>query len=259
MRGDINDAFWDAAFQTRGMGNAAELSDEENAGEEEIDDKLDVHVTIAHADTLRRFSIDDDIVSVYENNDNGCMSTIGTEVWDAAVLFCFHLQMQKSIAISGSVLELGSGVGLCGCYLKALFGDAVDVTMSDYSKDVMRLLNKSADRVGVRTKVLNWFDAGTWEEQQYDFVVGTALVYTPEHAAVADVIKTCLKATGVCLVIQLSTRPGMTTFLERCIEVGLVVKEEEVPDDVVESAKRCTGKRAVEGREDFRVYNITHM
>ena len=237
------------------------------------------------ADARNRYDVGGIYVKVYENGENGCLSTIGTEVWDAAVLFCFLFSEEASgVAAflrtsfpaggrSARVLELGSGVGLSGCFLKTVMGGGIDLTMTDYSPEVIRLLLRSASLLGegVNVRVLDWYREETYgggggegeggagtAGPLYDCVVGTALVYSPSHSVVADVINATLSPAGKAFILQLSTRPGVKEFLARCEALDLEVKVEEVGESVVERARVCRKKEGIGGSEEMRVYTITH-
>jgi SAM-dependent methyltransferase len=191
-------------------------------------------------------------VDVYTNGEDGCLAAIGTEVWDAALLLCESL---PGAPPPGRVLELGSGAGLAGCFLKKR---GADVTLTDYNPAVLRLLRKSAGLVGARVLTLDWYRRETWgEEGAYDSLVGAALVYSPDHACVADVIKHCLRRGGEATLLQLSVRPGVAEFLRRCEDVGLGVEERRVDEGAVERAGEARGEIA--GAEDFRIYTIKHI
>ncbi|CAM9370601.1 unnamed protein product [Laminaria digitata] len=65
-----------------------------------------------------------------------------------------------------------------------------------------------------------------------DVAVGSALVYSPHHACVADVLSHLFVEEGGCraaYVVQLSTRPGFDDFLHRLGACGLRYRLERIP------------------------------
>ena len=223
-------------------------------------------------------------VDLHQLQEDGVLSTIGGEVWEAAYLLSNYLCLRKDVVVkSEKVLELGAGLGLVGLVCASLFDEQHKkgrVCLSDFSFDLVRNLKRNArrNRVGgmkmgceVNVRKIDWFDytqqrqsravvvaaaaAAVDEDDEdddaYDLLVGSALVYSPSHAALADALKYLLgkKRGSKALVLQILDRPGFRdAFLPRCEELGLDVKIEAVTEEVVKLAEESMGKKLSDPR-----------
>lgn len=59
-------------------------------------------------------------IPVVEIRGNGVLDTIGGEIWEASLLLCAFVLLQPHLFLHGSVMELGSGLGLPGLLVSQL-------------------------------------------------------------------------------------------------------------------------------------------
>jgi hypothetical protein len=124
-----------------------------------------------------------------------------------------YLTVCRPELISQRILELGSGVGAVGCYVAALQAQEQQgsITLTDYDHQLLANMCHAVQRTFphgsthpthddtspfVRIAQLDWMQfaqsATTPHSLEYDdidCVIGSALVYGPQHACVADVLK----------------------------------------------------------------------
>lgn len=155
-----------------------------------------------------------------------------------------------------TLLELGCGCGLVGIValqllLKSyksvnshpdknqshvLHASMPSLHLSDNDQEVLDLLLESITSQSVFTAIpsltssanlhithLNWLDylddenmSKRMTKSRFSLILGSALVYAPEHAALADVLSHFLN--GACekaLILQICDRPGFSEFLAR--------------------------------------------
>ena len=220
-------------------------------------------------DVVKHYDLPCGRVSVFENYNDGCLSRIGSETWDAGIVFTMMLPTVlpaglPPVARCLGILELGSGVGTVGCALAYHIAGLVPrplLTLSDYQDDVLRLLRKTVGNLGDSARVdvakLDWFRRDTWGlPGSYDLIVGTAVVYSPDHEVVADVVSHCLREGGRAVILQMVTRPGVDRFLRRCEALALQVDIEEIDEQILAEAAAVRGKE-IGGAEDMRLFTLT--
>lgn len=123
--------------------------------------------------------------------------------------------------ISQRILELGSGVGAVGCYVAALQAQEQQgsITLTDYDPQLLANMCHTVQRTFlhgsihptqadtspcVRIAQLDWTQFAQssaaphdLEYGEIDCVIGSALVYGPQHACVADVLEVRANATSM--------------------------------------------------------------
>ena len=212
-------------------------------------------------------------VRIREMRGSGVFDSIGGELWEAALLLCAELITctYKEEYIYGSVLELGSGVGLCGFFLLQLKMNIMDdlklhastrgeICMTDYDHRVLRNLRSTLETlrcidskpssrqidsflVNVSVKKFDWFYPaesllGDSVYTRFDYVIGSDLVYNNEHAlALSEIIYILLTANGAkckaVTIIQMKDRPGFDRFLLLLnSKRGLSVSVESISPDL---------------------------
>ena len=94
-------------------------------------------------------------VTITETMGDGVMGIIGGELWEAALLLCSYIIVDRDLqkkAIESNVCELGSGVGLSGLMVLALKQQAKsgckvgELCLSDYEKCLLDNLALSVQR-----------------------------------------------------------------------------------------------------------------
>jgi hypothetical protein len=154
-----------------------------------------------------------------EIRDAGVLDIIGGELWEASFYLSAYLLKHPELFLGKNVVELGSGLGLPGflvAALKATFpvgagsGTEEWVTCTDNDIDLLRNMKAAGEAIWKKNdsditfcthsavklsiKFLDWLDngnegKGVESSIPCDVIIGSALVYSPDHAAVASVIR----------------------------------------------------------------------
>lgn len=92
-------------------------------------------------------------------SDEAVDGDTGSAIWDAAVLLARYLDRHPSLVAGNHVVELGSGLGLCGVVCSLLGAEHVYLTDLDYILDTA-ISNAKKNRVAARTTIcsLDWFE-----------------------------------------------------------------------------------------------------
>lgn len=156
------------------------------------------------------------IVDIIESQGNGVFDSIGSEIWEAALLLCAHILLKPSQFTNRTILELGSGVGLPGLLLVYMQQTLhCQLTMSDNDAFVIANLDNtlthqfvlweveetSESLFDVRLCELDWTffsvdSVGLVPKSHVasgrldcDLLMGSALCYSPDHVCLADLIQ----------------------------------------------------------------------
>ena len=208
---DIDDAFWQCQLEGTELSARNELMPDREH-EMIIEAALHSDVSVKVKDIPSRYS--KTVVTVLEQQEDGCLSVTGGELWPASHILTELLlgggRSEENIR-GRSVLELGSGLGFLGLALGR--AGAAQVTLSDVVPALLRNLRETVrvneKRHGpfmdckVIVKSLDWMqwdiDASTVDLaahgdslhqkiEFYDLIIGSELVYAPHHCVVADVL-----------------------------------------------------------------------
>ena len=110
--------------------------------------------------------------------DFGDMSPYFGVIWPSALALSRHLDTTQ-IAEGSDVLELGSGVGLCGI-AAALSCAPRSVSLSDIDPMAVELSRRSAERSGVarlcESQVRDWNDLDSWPTAAFDVALGADII-----------------------------------------------------------------------------------
>lgn len=158
----------------------------------------------------------------------------GDVVWPASIALSRLIAHCPSLVKNKSVLEIGSGLGLCGCVAAA--AGARRVVMTDVDGDMLRLAAASANANGsanVETMTLDWGQRESWPDGEFDVVIAADVLYDGDAAAaVAGVAGRCLRGGGVgsmAIVCDPAQRTHRGTFAEEARGVGLDVVDADFP------------------------------
>jgi len=182
----------------------------------------------------------------------------GGTVWPAAIILCNFLSSPEGVKLlSGKrVLELGSGVGLCGLLASRY---CEEVLITDGDEEVTRILEenvklnqRNSDRVSnIKVTKLSWGEGGLGEliqhidiENGFDIIIGSDLVYDVEallplwttvdgllKKSISSLFLVCQKDRGLDLVRQM-VELGNKTFGFKVKNLPL---DGMIPMDVKES------------------------
>ena len=161
----------------------------------------------------------------------------GDVVWPASIALGRLIAHCPSLVQGKSVLEIGSGLGLCGCV--AAHAGASRVVMTDVDAEMLQLAAKSAaanvsDGCHVETRTLDWGAVNDWPEREFDVVIAADVLYDGDAAAaVAAVAGKCLKTRGgvgsMALVCDPSQRGNREAFVGEAGKVGLECVDADFP------------------------------
>ena len=194
------------------------------------------------------------------------------------------------------ILEIGSGLGLCGMAAAAAANvfratDVEDksigrVVLTDLDdNNILRLLKKNVEsnlgelengNLSITVEPCDWNHVannlkGNADVQlccprgRFNLIIGSALVYVPEHAAAcAETISHYLsrnrfeESKSQAIIIQVPDRAGFDAFLRRCCELNLSVSSQVVAEDIILSVENTMlGQQRLLSASDYRMYFIT--
>ena len=126
---------------------------------------------------LKEFEIGDVVVKIEQEGQVG----IGGMVWDASLILAKFLYCNRDSVFARvrTVLEVGSGTGICGLAC-ALMSEKLRVTLSDLDSH-LPLIRTNIDinaTTNVYCEEIDWFNST--DEKKYDMVIGSDCVYDVE-------------------------------------------------------------------------------
>ena len=126
---------------------------------------------------LKEFEIGDVVVKIEQEGQVG----IGGMVWDASLILAKFLYCNRDSVFARvrTVLEVGSGTGICGLAC-ALMSEKLRVTLSDLDSH-LPLIRTNIDinaTTNVNCEEIDWFNST--DEKKYDMVIGSDCVYDVE-------------------------------------------------------------------------------
>ncbi|XP_072423042.1 EEF1A lysine methyltransferase 3-like isoform X2 [Chiloscyllium punctatum] len=104
-------------------------------------------------------------------------------VWDAGLALCQYFEKQKMSFCGRKVIELGAGTGIVGILAVLLGGD---VTITDLPQALKQIENNVLANIPSscahrsRVRALSWGSNHSHFPTDYDFVLGSDIVYLPE-------------------------------------------------------------------------------
>jgi predicted nicotinamide N-methyase len=167
---------------------------------------------------------------------------LGWKTWNAAIVLVEYFGQCMESFVGKDILELGCGTGLSGIFC-AKFG-ARSVVMTDYNETVLETVALNASRnalPNVTFRRLDWVEligqnstAETQmsEIQPFDTIIGSDIVYDPEHAEVVPKVIDRLLSHNPCAraYISVGPRPESAKFQQIMVsEYGFEVLAHEEP------------------------------
>ena len=183
----------------------------------------------------------------------------------------------------GGILELGSGLGLSGLAAAAAASALAKydhhertsrVVLTDLNNDdILSLLRQNVEtnlsaiigkerRLHISVEPLDFCDMQAGSSNNccpagtFNLIVGSELVYVPEHVACADTIShyLCRNALSQAIILQIPDRAGFDAFLSRCRELDLLVSSRAVSEDIT-----LNTEEEVPSASDYRMYFIRKL
>ena len=138
------------------------------------------------------------------------------------------------------VLEIGCGIGLCSIVLHRL---GIDVTASDYRPRSQSFLDRNVLSNGLLPIK---YQTGNWETEnealgQFDFVIGSDVLYQPAHAAHVSNFIDRHSSESVEVLIGDPGRTNRSSFTRRMKELGFSHEFENF-DQQIGDGQRCKGR-----------------
>ena len=168
---------------------------------------------------------------------------LGWKTWNAAIVLVEFLGLHPESFADRDIIELGCGTGLSGIFC-AVFG-AKSVLMTDYNDTVLETVatNVERNRIShiVSTKRLDWLELIEQHHSNpsftpsYDTIVGSDIVYDPDHAEVVPRLLNVLLShnVGARAYIAIGPRPEASRFMKiMSEEYGFEVVTHEEPNYV---------------------------
>lgn len=237
--------------------------------------------------------IDSGTVKVKEQTLFKANGEEGLHLWEAAVVLSRWSVINNSIFYNKRVLELGSGCGLLGIALLK-YTDSKEVVFSDYIDSVIKNLNfnikdnedkhKHKNTIFEVSEIkqkdsypnncvscyknrynvikLNWIDYQKYdslkEEEKYDIIIGTELVYQggPLKELSCIISNLLKKEGGICYISMPKQRSMTGVFLDLLKENKLIIEEEQLNDDLLYKNKIINNKDEEKLFEDLKKMNI---
>lgn len=210
-------------------------------------------------------------IEIREQRAEGVFDLIGGELWEASLLLSAYILLNPEHFLFNTCLELGTGVGLPSLLLATLkqhklgsipSHDDVDIYMTDYESILLdnlheALLSQFKTAVGVETELtttislnhLDWIDRSNQLPGlgKVSVVYGSALIYSPDHASCADVIRRYLcSGCEKVIIVQMSQRAGFSKFISNLSsDLALQVDTIPVPEAVYLTAQAISIKPKV--------------
>jgi hypothetical protein len=237
-------------------------------------------------------SSSDVTVRIRELCSEGCLNdVIGGEVWEASFLLSAFVLLNPSLFSPGQrVLELGAGVGLPSLLLlelrrrKRREGEDIqapgELTLTDNDSVVLGSLHTSAVEEGgvedsckekkggdgdvaLSVRYFDWLEPANIDPSLHDLVIGSALVYSPEHAValsntVSHLLLSPTSTVSGIIVIQIGDRPGFERLQRLLSSVsGVSFAAHAVSEEVYDLAQQSKVHTSTVSSSFFRHKNIT--
>jgi predicted nicotinamide N-methyase len=166
---------------------------------------------------------------------------IGNMLWGSSILLSEWIHAHSNLFEGRTVLELGSGLGLCGLVAGHY---SKEVTLTDFDPILVNQLSQNIDfnrrSLGqkyqeCKAKILDWDRLDQMEGINYsDIIIGSEIVHEPLMGiSVFKCIDRFLKKGGLCVLMLASSknRFGMDKFLECLRESGFKWTMELIPNE----------------------------
>ncbi|XP_067832588.1 EEF1A lysine methyltransferase 3-like [Heptranchias perlo] len=135
---------------------------------------------------------------------------VAAPVWDASLALCQYFEEQKTSFCGRKVIELGAGTGIVGILAVLLGGE---VTITDLPHALKQIESNVSANVPTswahrsQVRALSWGCDHTRFPTDYDFVLGSDIVYLPE--TYSSLIQTLRHLGGRSATIYLSSKMRM--------------------------------------------------
>mmetsp|Transcript_28742 Transcript_28742/g.43848 ORF Transcript_28742/g.43848 Transcript_28742/m.43848 type:complete len:380 (-) Transcript_28742:241-1380(-) len=138
-----------------------------------------------------------------EEIEEGAFKSAGTGsiIWESSIAMSLYSSSNPDL-LRGSILELGSGVGLGGMLLHQISKGnkkGISLTLSDGNMEVIDACRENCyhSNIPLHVKHLEWTESSTNPVETYDTILASDCAYKEEHIApLAYTMKSRLKSDG---------------------------------------------------------------
>ncbi|OFZ19844.1 MAG: hypothetical protein A2X94_13125 [Bdellovibrionales bacterium GWB1_55_8] len=142
-------------------------------------------------------------------------------VWPSARALSEFLVEQSDIELKNArVLEVGCGLAIPSMIASRL---GAIVTAADFHPEVEKFLSKNLERNrlrNIRYVSLDWTNRAFAEEERYDLVIGSDILYEKTHpVSVARAVSSWVKPHGTVIIAD-PARPYLQQFVDQMRDLG---------------------------------------
>ena len=159
-------------------------------------------------------------------------------VWPTSVVMA--MQSCRLDLAGKRVLEIGCGIGLCSIVLHRM---GVDITASDYHPRAREFLQRNVLGNGlppIKYSTGNW-DTGNARLGKFDVLIGSDILYQPDHARLVPRFIDRHSSDDVQVVIGDPGRANRAKFTRNMVDRGYRHEFEKF-DRQLQDGKRCKGR-----------------
>lgn len=159
-------------------------------------------------------------------------------VWPTSVVMA--MQIYRLDLAGKRVLEIGCGIGLCSIVLHRM---GIDITASDYHPRAQDFLDRNV--LGNGLPPIKYL-TGNWDAEnpllgEFDVVIGSDILYQPDHARLVSQFIDRHSSDDVQVVIGDPSRANRAKFTRNMIDLGYRHRFERF-DQQMEDGNRCKGR-----------------
>jgi predicted nicotinamide N-methyase len=175
--------------------------------------------------TQKQFTFPNTNKSLLIEETQECEGGIGAGCWLSGICLSTWLVNNPNIFQGKRVLELGSGVGLCGIITSCL-DNVIEVNMTDMFKALTDTMKYNVHHNQHLIKTIPTIQRYNWkvnrEATPYDVIIASDCVYHNTRKDFKQALLTNIKPNGKIILVNPPdhSRPGIDEFLYEMSEVG---------------------------------------
>jgi predicted nicotinamide N-methyase len=175
--------------------------------------------------THKRFTFPNTNKSLFIEETQECDGGIGAGCWLSGICLSTWLINNPQLFEGKRVLELGSGVGLCGIMTSCL-DNVIEVNMTDMFKALTDTMKSNIKHNQHIIKTIPTIQTYNWkvnrEATPYDVIIASDCVYHNTRKDFKHALLANIKPNGKIIIVNPPdhSRPGIDEFLYEMAEVG---------------------------------------
>lgn len=188
---------------------------------------------------------------------------LGWRAWRGALVLADLLVTCPQVVAGKRVVELGAGLGLAGLTAARVGALSVVLTDSEVSAALLDNVQRNDLQDAVRVRRLDWEDMGSdvgdASSLQTDVILGSDVVYGPEHAAsLPRVVSAHLRHGGCALLVNGVRFPDVLhNFLSQLHAHGLDAMVALLPSDAPMNCSITFGEDGIDNADDLEDMSVT--